>query len=148
LEGFPQPLTLILPGMADVTDLQTNFPLHRYLLSRDIFESHSPVLETSVSSQAIAYLLFTSGTTGEPKGVPVTHSSVRSYIEYMCGRCDLNETDRFSQHSDLTFDLSVHDLFLAWERGASLYCLPERAVLLPAKFIRENALTVWFSVPS
>ena len=148
LAGFPQPLTLILPGLADVTDLQTDFPLHRYLLLRDIFESHGPVLETTVSSQAIAYLLFTSGTTGEPKGVPVTHSSVRSYIEYMCGRCDLNETDRFSQHSDLTFDLSVHDLFVTWERGASLYCLPERAVLLPAKFIRENALTVWFSVPS
>ncbi len=148
LEGFQQPLTLILSGMADVTDLQTNVPLHRYLISRDIFESHNPVFETTVSSQAIAYLLFTSGTTGEPKGVPVTHSSVRSYIDYMCGRCDLNETDRFSQHSDLTFDLSVHDLFVAWERGASLYCLPERAVLLPAKFIRENALTVWFSVPS
>ena len=148
LEGFQQPLTIILPEMADVTDLQTDFPLHRYLGSKDIFASHGSLFETTVSTQAIAYLLFTSGTTGEPKGVPVTHSNVRSYIDYMCGRCDLNETDRFSQHSDLTFDLSVHDIFVAWERGASLYCLPERAVLLPAKSIRENALTAWFSVPS
>ena len=148
LEGFQQPLTIILPEMADVTDLQTDFPLHRYLGSKDIFASHGSLFETTVSTQAIAYLLFTSGTTGEPKGVPVTHSNVRSYIDYMCGRCDLNETDRLSQHSDLTFDLSVHDIFVAWERGASLYCLPERAVLLPAKSIRENALTAWFSVPS
>jgi len=148
LEGFQQPLTLILPGMADVTDLQTDFPLHRYVSSKDIFESHVSVFETTVSSQATAYLLFTSGTTGEPKGVPVTHSNVRSYINYMCGRCDLNETDRFSQHSDLTFDLSAHDIFVAWERGASLYCSPERAVLLPAKFVRDHALTAWLSVPS
>jgi amino acid adenylation domain-containing protein len=148
LEGFQQPLTLILPGMADVTDLRTDFPLHRYLLSKDALANLDPVFETTVSAQAIAYLLFTSGTTGEPKGVPVTHSNVRSYIDYMCGRCDLNETDRFSQHSDLTFDLSAHDIFVAWERAASLYCLPERAVLLPAKFVRDNALTAWLSVPS
>ena len=148
LEGFQQPLTLILPGMADLTDLQTDFPLHQYLLSKDIFANQDPVFETTVSAQAIAYLLFTSGTTGEPKGVPVTHSNVRSYIDYMCGQCDLNETDRFSQHSDLTFDLSVHNMLVAWERGASLYCLPQRDVLLPAKFIRDNALTVWLSVPS
>jgi amino acid adenylation domain-containing protein len=148
LGGFQRPLTVILPEMADVTDLRTDFPLHRYLVSKDIFKSDGPVFETAVSTQAIAYLLFTSGTTGEPKGVPVTHSNVQSYIDCMCGRCDLNETDRFSQHSDLTFDLSVHDIFVAWERGACLYCLPERAVLLPAKFIRENALTAWFSVPS
>jgi amino acid adenylation domain-containing protein len=148
LEGFQQPLTLILLETADVTDLETDFPLNRYLLSKDVFESRSSVFETAVSTQAIAYLLFTSGTTGEPKGVPVTHSNVRSYVDYMCSRFDLNETDRFSQHSDLTFDLSVHDIFVAWERGACLYCLPERAVLLPAKFIRDNALTAWFSVPS
>jgi non-ribosomal peptide synthetase component F len=73
---------------------------------------------------------------------------VRSYIDYVCSRYDFDETDRFSQHSELTFDLSVHDIFVAWEHGASLYCLPERAVLLPAKFIREHALTAWFSVPS
>jgi len=148
LEGFQQPLTVILPEIADATDLRRDFPIHRYLLSKDVQESKGSVFETTVSTQAIAYLLFTSGTTGEPKGVAVTHSNVRAYIDYMCSRCDLNEADRFSQHSDLTFDLSVHDIFLAWEWGACLYCLPERAVLLPAKFIRDNALTAWFSVPS
>jgi non-ribosomal peptide synthetase component F len=60
----------------------------------------------------------------------------------------MNEYDRFSQEFDLTFDLSVHDMFVCWERGACLYCVPERAVMAPAKFIREHELTVWFSVPS
>jgi amino acid adenylation domain-containing protein len=148
LQGFQQSLTVILPETADATDLQMDFPLHRYLSSKDISGDRGSAFETAVSAQAIAYLLFTSGTTGEPKGVPITHSNVQSYIDYMCSQSDLNETDRFSQHSDLTFDLSVHDIFVAWERGACLYCLPERAVLLPAKFIRDNALTSWFSVPS
>jgi amino acid adenylation domain-containing protein len=148
LQEFQQPLTVILPEISDAYDLRTDFPLHRYLFSREIAQSHDSVFEATVSPHAIAYLLFTSGSTGEPKGVPVTHSNVQSYINYMCALCDVNETDRFSQHSDLTFDLSVHDIFVSWERGACLYCLPEKAVLLPAKFIRDNELTAWFSVPS
>jgi amino acid adenylation domain-containing protein len=148
LQGFQRPLTVILPGTSDVTGLQMDFPIHRYLSSKDVCESRESVFETDVTAQGIAYLLFTSGTTGGPKGVPVSHSNVQSYIDYVCGRYDLNETDRFSQNFDLTFDLSVHDIFVAWGRGACLYCLPEKAVLLPAKFIRDNALTAWFSVPS
>jgi amino acid adenylation domain-containing protein len=148
LQGFHRPLTVILPETPDATSLQMDFPLHRYLSSKDVCESRASVFETDAAAQATAYLLFTSGTTGEPKGVPVSHSNVQSYIDYVCGQYDLNETDRFSQHFDLTFDLSVHDMFIAWERGACLYCLPEKAVLLPAKFIRDNALTAWFSVPS
>lgn len=148
LQGFQRPLTVILLETPDATSLQKDFPLHRYLSPKDVCESRDSVFETDVPAQAIGYLLFTSGTTGEPKGVPVSHSNVQSYINYVCGRYDLNETDRFSQHFDLTFDLSVHDIFVAWERGACLYCLSEKAVLLPAKFIRDNALTAWFSVPS
>ena len=49
---------------------------------------------------------------------------------------------------DTTFDLSIFDLFVAWDRGACVYC-PTRATLLnPARFIREHELTVWFSVPT
>jgi amino acid adenylation domain-containing protein len=95
-----------------------------------------------------AYLLFTSGSTGRPKGVPVSHQNVTSYVQFICETYDFFPDDRFSQTFDLTFDLSVHDLFVCWSSGAWLWCLPDRVVMAPAKFIKKNELTVWFSVPS
>src|SRR5262249_28296333 len=53
-----------------------------------------------------------------------------------------------SQMFDTTFDLSVLDMFVAWERGACVCCPSEKALLNPDAFIREKRLTVWTSVPS
>jgi amino acid adenylation domain-containing protein len=97
---------------------------------------------------ALAYLMFTSGSTGVPKGVAVSHGNVRAFIERMTGRYGLTSDDRVSQMFDLTFDLSVFDQFMAWEAGAVLVC-PSRADLVnPAGFIERNELTTWFSVPT
>lgn len=95
-----------------------------------------------------AYLLFTSGSTGNPKGVGVSHHNVMTYVKHMTTHLQMVAEDRCSQMFDLTFDLSVHDLFVTWGSGACL-CVPDRAeMMLPARYIREEALTVWFSVPS
>ena len=96
----------------------------------------------------LAYIMFTSGTTGVPKGVPITNGNVLFYVENILNLAQLKDTDRFSQTFDLTFDLSVHDMFVCWAVGASLHVLPERMVMAPAKFIKDQELTVWFSVPS
>ena len=93
-------------------------------------------------------MMFTSGSTGVPKGVPIYHRNVQSYVRYVCDHYQVTERDRFSQEFDLTFDLSVHDMFVCWERGACLFCVPEQSAMAPAKFIRDHELTMWFSVPS
>ena len=103
--------------------------------------------EPSPADAATAYLLFTSGSTGTPKGVPVSQSNVCSYLDYVAKRYQFNAHDRFSQNFDLTFDLSVHDLFACWDAGATLCCFPEQT-LVPVTTIEEYELTVWFSVPS
>lgn len=95
-----------------------------------------------------AYVLFTSGSTGGPKGVSVSRSNVAAYISHQLATYDFNETDRFSQFFALTFDLSVHDMFLCWSVGACL-CVPSSADMLRAvAFARDEGITVWFSVPS
>jgi amino acid adenylation domain-containing protein len=97
--------------------------------------------------QAKAYLLFTSGSTGEPKGIEIAHQNVLDYLDHTQERLQLNCNDKCSQIFDLSFDLSVHDLFLTWMNGATL-CIPEKSIFNPVKFVIANNLTIWFSVPS
>jgi amino acid adenylation domain-containing protein len=96
----------------------------------------------------IAYLLFTSGTTGEPKGVGVTHANALHYLDVMQARYGLTPDDRCSQTFDQTFDLAVHDLFMTWNAGACLYAMQPIELLAPTRFIAKHELTCWFSVPS
>ncbi|UYQ66071.1 amino acid adenylation domain-containing protein [Streptomyces peucetius] len=96
----------------------------------------------------VAYIIFTSGSTGAPKGVPVSQANLCAYLGHVASRYDIGPGSRLSQTFDLTFDGSVHDLFVAWASGGTLV-VPRRSQLLsPVRTVNALRLTHWFSVPS
>lgn len=97
----------------------------------------------------LAYIMYTSGTTGRPKGVMVTHAAVTSFLRWAVGYFGLGPRDRMSNHSHLSFDLSVFDVLGGFLAGATICPLVSPGDLMaPGRFIRERRITVWFSVPS
>ena len=113
-------------------------------------DSDAP-LEPAARPEDPAHILFTSGSTGVPKGVVITHASVMAFVEWGLAHFGLDATDRVSGYTPLHFDLSTYDIFGAYAAGAELHLLPPETALLPhglARFIREARLTQWFSVPS
>ncbi len=147
LDGAKQPLLVVLPDMPEVRPYREQWSRHTFVSRGDVLQSDS-WREPVQHPNAIAYLLFTSGSTGVPKAVKITHANVTSYLDHIVNRYSITERDRMSQMFDLTFDLSVFDMFVAWERGAFLCCPPQKTSINPGKFIGDMELTVWFSIPS
>jgi len=147
LEAAQTSLAVLIPHLVDVKNYRKQWPRHKFLGASDL-KLASDWREPKFENDSIAYLLFTSGSTGIPKGVAVAQRNVTAFLDYMVDRYEITENDRLSQMFDMTFDLSVFDMFVAWERGACVCCPSQKTLIKPGKFINEAGLTIWFSVPS
>lgn len=108
-----------------------------------------PVAEpVAVGPDHVAYVIFTSGTTGMPKGVAISAGSLDHYLGQTRGWVGFTPQDRVAETCDVTFDLTVHNLFLAMEAGASLHLMSQLEMLSPQHFIRTRSITAWMSVPT
>jgi len=98
-----------------------------------------------------AYILYTSGSTWQPKGVVLSHRAALSFADWAAETTELDPTDVVSSHAPLHFDLSVFDLFATCRAGAAVVLVPPELNVFPrnlADWISARRITVWYSVPS
>lgn len=101
-------------------------------------------------AQESAYIIFTSGTSGEPKGVEISHACACNTIKEVNAKCCVQKTDKILSVSSLEFDLSVYDIFGILNQGGCIVLLDEtieRDASVWLSLINRYKVTLWNSVP-
>lgn len=105
----------------------------------------------NIEGNQLAYILHTSGSTGLPKGVAISHRNALAFVDMAAEFFAVTSDDRLSSQAPLHFDLSVFDLYVASRQGASIVLIPEFFSAFPKKMleaIERHQITIWNSVPS
>ena len=122
------------------------------LLTADALDEQPPSTPSvPTAPDDLAYLLYTSGSTGNPKGVMLSHLNALVFVDWALEHFRLTAEDRLSSHAPLHFDLSIFDLFAAAAAGASVVLVPPAASVFPvelARLMEQREISVWYSVPS
>lgn len=116
-----------------------------------IENENSSYCDLSVNSNDPVYIMFTSGSTGFPKGATMSHANVLNFIEWGKKEYQVNENDVFTNVNPIYFDNSVFDFFVSVFNGASLLIIKPDATKAPRKLvsiIENQKPSIWFSVPS
>jgi len=106
------------------------------------------VPDVSSSSDSLAYLLYTSGTTGKPKGVQQTGHKLQAHIDTYAKSVEIHSGDRLSLFSSYAYDAALMDIFAALFSGACLCPVDMRSESAPLDALLAREITLWHSTPS
>jgi amino acid adenylation domain-containing protein len=147
-QGFPQDF---------ITDMEPNIVLHQVDPETGIVLDQQPHVEISSVREYLpqpddpAYLFFTSGTTGSPKGILGQHKSLSHFLTWQAHTFQVGPQDRIAQLTALSFDAVLRDIFLPLISGASL-CLPDDQIELDPTnvipWINQERITILHAVPT
>ena len=137
------------------------YPAGRYLYWQDFMgaetrDCNPEIISTGVPKQrfdeeSIAYIFYTSGSTGLPKGAAISHRAACIFVDWAVDCIDLTSADVVANQASLSFDLSTFDLFATLSAGATLVAIPDWPISSGypfARFIQEQGISVWYSVPT
>lgn len=99
----------------------------------------------------LLYVLFTSGSTGMPKGVCITHGSVIDYIDWVTETFEITMADAFGNQAPFYFDNSILDIYSTMKTGAALHIIPQKLFSQPVlllEYLKKNEINTIFWVPS
>jgi amino acid adenylation domain-containing protein len=110
-----------------------------------------PVSDGGTIETDLAYILYTSGSTGDPKGVMISHRTIFTFVNWCYDKFHITERDRATSHAPLHFDLSTFDIYVTIKAGGTVVLVPEKLSVFPVqlvKLLQDERITVTYMVPS
>lgn len=134
---------ILVPDNYEIKIIKNFYSNQKYIKEKINYQNFSIL--------APLYVMFTSGSTGFPKGSTISHRNILNFVEWSRKEYKISSSDTISNLNPLYFDNSIFDFYASLFNGATLLLVSKDTVLNPkelSKKLIENKTTIWFSVPT